>query len=1159
MAFKPTKAQQQAIDNRGAMLVSAAAGSGKTAVLVERIMGCILDPKDPVDINRLLVVTFTNASAGEMRERIAARLQEEREKDPDNIRLMRQQMLLPKANICTIDAFCKTLVTQHFEQADLPPDLALITGNDLKLLEKEALSETMDFFFATRNREFTRLAELLGSTKNALPLEKGLYELYSYLRTIPFPRQWGEDVVAMYQDFTHITQSPWGKTLMAKGRRLLTRHLNTLNHVLTRLPQDEQIASVRGPILYETKARWEQLLDALKGNQWDEAVALARQPLAISYAGTRVTKNTSQLNQRTKDLASDSKQLELELKRLFCFTGEECARQAAALAPYVRLLFDCVWELEARTMEKKRERGVLDFADIEYAAFGLLTHLENGRALPTPYAHTIQDSFDYVLVDEFQDVNDLQSALFHALSKEGKNLFAVGDIKQSIYRFRKANPANFARMLDAYPLYDGVCDPGKVILDGNFRSRGAVCHTVNHLFSLIMTKEAGDVEYDQSHMLIPSREFPGEDRPVVMDLLEKDHRSTVELEADRIAMHIKEALATPCVTVGDTLRCATYKDCVILLRSPGTKATQYVERLAQHGIPAVAGKSQSLFESKEIPWLVSLLRAIDNPTDDLAMLTVMLSPFFEFTADELAALRAPDKWIPLYTCLRNQADTNPKVRSFLDTLDDLRTYGASVTPARLLQRIYDRFGYFAAVQVMGQGDVRRQNLLTMMELAEQCSGNGYDRLDGFVRYLTKLEQETDDTPGSAPLPAGDYVRIMSIHASKGLQFPLCFVGYCGGKFNTRDLALPVLLDQTMGIGLKRHDAQTHTVTNTAMRLGVEQTTLQADLGEELRVLYVAMTRAIDRLYLLTTFTNPQKQWDTAAGRLEGNLDPAGRPSAQLVSSADRYGTLLLYAGVLQGDCPHFTVERPASEEIPLPEGITQEKPPRHPADPALMAQLERQMGYAPVTHRLAHAFSKRSVSQLVHGNLTAPPRQTRPGFLQEGGLTAAEKGTALHEFMQYASYPNAAADSRREMGRLIEAGFLTQVQGEAVNAQKVDNFFASHLYQRIAAAKEVLREYHFMSTLPVTLLDPTLPKELEKEQVVVQGIADLLFREEDGWVIVDYKTDRVSTGEELAARYGDQLRLYAKMVKDANRLEVKELVLYSFHLDCTVEVPLELG
>ncbi|MBR4869096.1 MAG: helicase-exonuclease AddAB subunit AddA [Clostridia bacterium] len=1177
MSF-PTDTQRKAIENKGAMLVSAAAGSGKTAVLVERVVQRVTDPHDPTDIDRMLVVTFTNAAAAEMKERIRKRLNEEYSKDPLNQRLLTQQILLAKADIATIDSFCKNLITRYFDRLDLSPDFNLISGNRLDLMKKNAMKETLDAFFIHSPESFMELAKTVGADNGTANLQQAVETIYTYLRSLPFPQVWVEMVRQQYHNFTSMEESVWGKVLLERAYRILERGATFLQEVIEKIEQDPVVAAKRSACIAECLSAMEHALQMVKTGSWNEMVSACRGIEKISFQGKVLPRGHESYEKSLSVAAQDvSATVASSLKKMLFMTAEECAEQCALLTPMIDLLLDLVLDYSRRIDEKKKAEGAMDFSDVEYAALSLLVTEQNGKAVPTELAQSICDEYDYVMVDEYQDVNDLQSTIFKAISGNGANLFTVGDVKQSIYRFRKANPGIFLDMLERYPAYDGSNSPAKLVLDGNFRSRPEVCHTVNGLFGLVMSRYVGEIDYDQEHALRPSKEFPKAEAPVSqMEFLKaSDDRTAVELEADHIANLIHQAMATPCVTAKDnTLRPACYGDCVILMRGIKERGEQYANRLRAHGIPVVTERGGDFFERPEVARILGVLRAVDNPTDDVALLACIMSPLFGFTAEEVARIRGKEKWIPLYLSVKQAAEQgNEKAGRILTVLQDLRVLASTVSAPRLLTRLYETYGYLSAVQVMENGAQCHRNLLRLREMAIECSENGMDRLDSFLRYTDRLQAEGVAVDPAASTAESDAVRIMTIHHSKGLQFPICFVAGCGVGFNHTDATAPLLLDESLGVGLTVTDDRRQMRSASCMRLGIHYCNRRAELSEELRVLYVAMTRAVDRLVMLATYKNLPSTLAKCGVALSGAVTN-GRLNAELVLSATDYGKLLLYYGLLhpegkelraqqvadwdlisdQEDCCAFHIVNSSSVARPPLRAEVLEPDPR---DPLLEQQIYANLAYQDPYAPLQELFSKRSVSQLSHEKpVVAYERAPRPSFMHKSGMSAAARGTALHTFMQYADYVAAAQDVEKEITRLVQGRFITEQQADVIDRNRLQAFFASELYKRMSTSSNVMREHRFMSALPATLLNPTLPERFASEQVVVQGITDCVFYEDDALVLVDYKTDRVNTPEELVERYAEQLHLYAKMLTETYQMPVKEMILYSFHLNCQVRVAL---
>lgn len=1170
----PTNAQRSAINSRGTTLVSAAAGSGKTAVLVERIIECMLDEGNPTDIDRMLVVTFTTAAAAEMKERVSKRISQKLEEDPGNPRLLQQQMLLEKANISTVDSFCKNLISQHFEQLELPPDFSIISAPALALLKAEALDETLDHFLETQPEETKELAVHLGSVKTLSPLETAVTLTYDFIRSLPFPDLWLEQAKEHYDSFTTPQESCHGKALKNQGKNLVLQAIPILEEGLAELATVPNIKPKRWELLTAGLEQLNEVLPFLEQDDWDAMVAKIKTLQKVSFSGGKFSDDET-VKQLTVSLQSVCNNAMEFLKEHLGYTVEECVEQNQLAQKMITTLFAITKEFSNRLQEKKREQNLLDFADLEYAALSLLMEVKDGEPTPTPLADEIAQTFDYVMVDEFQDSNDLQNALYQALSSGGKNLFTVGDIKQSIYRFRKANPRNFSRLLETYPPYSEETRQGTVVLDGNFRSRPEICGVVNHFFSLVMSKEAGDITYDHTHALTAANEdFPPLESPVTLEFLEKDNRSNEEVEADRIAHHIKELMNTPCVTdkKTNTLRNATPEDCVILLRSHKKIASSFVKRLQEHGIPAVSPASDGFFEKREIRVALAILKTINNPADDLSLLAALLSPFFGFTPGQVAALRTNNFYGSLYANLKTAGQAgDPQAQACLNTLQSLRLYAATHSPAMLLESLYYSHHFLALVQLWNKGESRKQNLLSLLSLAQEGEKNGIDRLDALLRYFKKIEDDEGFLPETTSQQQKG-VQVISVHASKGLQYPICFLAGCSKKPNYLDRADPVALDEKLGVGISIYRNQDSSRTDTIQRKAVTLENDRCDTSEELRILYVAMTRAVDRLYLFDTQDDLKEYIAESAGELMGNLSAEKRLNPNLVLSANNFGKLFSYFALLHpsgnflrltGNVSHGYLPANDKELVVATVSADQNQPPcvkedsqpqtRTPDD-TLLHTITESLSYQSPFAPLEHLLAKQSVSALTHQS-HKEFRVPRPAFLQEKGLTSAEKGTALHEFMQYADYTAAAADPKGEVERLVALAFLTPKQGEVIDTAKVSAFFHSPLYQRMTESAKVLREHRFMAALPVTQIDPTLDAKWSNETTITQGIVDCMFEENDGFVVVDYKTDKVKTPEELVERYQKQLTLYAKLLKESSDISVKELLIYSFHLEKEIPVP----
>ncbi len=1181
-----TPEQRQCIEARGGtLLVSAAAGSGKTSVLVQRVVRLITDPDRAVDVDRLLVVTFTKAAAAEMKQRLSAELSRLLAERPEDRRLQRQLMLLPRANISTVHGFCSTLLRENFHLLDLSPQFKVAEEAETQLLREEAAGEILEECYGEKASAFTELAALLGSGRDDRGLVAAVLRIADFIQSHPFPDEWLAAQEAAYAADGPLGDTLWGQ--LVRGRVLDTLRYGAalLDKAAALADSEARMAAAYGPSLHADRQALADLCRALPHMGWDEtADALA----AFSFSGFgRLLKyDDPALKKRVTDLRDEVKKRIAALLPMLCGTEAECRADLEALRPLVGALCAVVRRYEERYAAKKAARRLVDFHDLEHGALRLLVRRDEAGGLTrTPLAEELAARFDEVLVDEYQDTNAAQDALFSALSREESNLFLVGDVKQSIYGFRQAMPAIFIRRRDAWPDFDGQHFPATITLGNNFRSRTEVTDSVNFVFRQLMTREAGGMDYDQREELVPSASYPaGEGYETELLLLDggsvAEDDTTDAAEARLIAGRIYQLLDTLPITENGAPRPARFGDFCILLRSKAAHAQAYVDELARCGIPAWTAASGGFFSSPEVSMAVSLLRFIDNPLQDVPLLAVLLSPAFGFTPDDCARIRMADKASPLYVAVRGMAhgDTpglSARCAAFLEQMDRYRLLAASLPVDQLIHRLYEDADLLAVAAARRHGEQRVANLRLLHAYARQFEQGGFRGLSAFVRSLDRMEeQKMDMAPASTLSGGGNVVRILSIHNSKGLEFPVVFLAGLGGLFNPDSTRGDLLLHADAGIGLTRREPDTLKQYNTLSRQGVALAIQNSERAEELRVLYVAMTRAKEKLCLTMTLRQPERTLASLAATAgeEDTLPPftvqtARSMSEWLLACALRHpsgGLLRSLAG--DDGVPVRPADKPWRIEVcraaPPPE--ESEAAPARPApDEELAQQLAQRLPYVYPYTALARVPAKLAASELSRRGeeafAVARPfvARTRPAFLSQTGLSPAERGTALHTFMQFADFGCAAAAPEEEIARLTARGFLTAEQAASLPLDKIRRFFASELYARMQASPRCLREQPFTITLPATrFLEPgaALPADAGEESPVVQGIADCVFEEEGALIIVDYKTDHVSAGGELAARYGEQLRIYAYALERTLDAPVRECLLYAFALDDVIPV-----
>ena len=775
------------------------------------------------------------------------------------------------------------------------------------------------------------------------------------------------------------------------------------------------------------------------------------------------------------------------------------------------------------------------------------------------------------MVDEYQDTNEIQDLIFRAVSRGEQNLFLVGDVKQSIYRFRQAMPQIFLRRRAEFPPYDRKKDtyPACVVLDRNFRSRPGVTDAVNFVFRQLMSRQTGELDYTREEELIPAADYPPSDGPDaeldVLDLSDEpeEDRDVIRAESRRIADLIYGIMdGKPRITEKGKMRPAVFRDFCVLLRSANRPAHDYVRELTALGIPAWAETTGGFFETYEIGVALSLLNVIDNPSQDIPLLSVMMSPIYGFTADEMAKIRLHARKGGLYPAVVKAAEGGgKKAQAFLEQIESFRTLSSVMPSDRLIRTAFEKTGFFDAVQAMQNGELRLANLRLLLSYAKRYESNGYHGLGGFLRFLDRMRRSKSDLSAATSLTeSANVVRIMSIHRSKGLEFPVCIVAGCAHRFNRREQF--VLLHPELGLGA-RLKGPSGVRYNTLPYTAVSLERKRDDMSEELRVLYVAMTRAKEKLILISTLEDPQK---TLAG-LAMKLTRGDRLQPYVVSSAGSLSDWLLLCVLRHPDGQSFRRLAGVSDDVVVPARepwkicLIQPNPPadeeaRAEPIPAAVpdrseeAELAVNLQYKYPYAALRGVCAKAAVSELAEHTFSARyAAVSRPAFLYQRGLTPAERGTALHTYMQFVDYETAAVYPEQELERLVREKYLTSEEAQTIDLECVRAFFASPLRQRISASPSYEREVRFTTEIAAGRLKPELQPPLSEEPVVLQGAVDLAFEEAGGLVIVDFKTDRVKDPAVLWEHYRGQLSLYREELARCTGKRIQECVLYSFYLN----------
>lgn len=1180
-----TPQQRQAIDDHnGSLLISAAAGSGKTAVLVERVVRLITHPTNAVDIDRLLIVTFTKAAAAEMKQRLSARLGDFIAQDPENTRLQRQQMLLPTAPISTIDGFCTSFLREHFDACGISPRFSVAEGATETMLRNEALDETLEVFYAAAEDGFSRLADLINGRKDDAELKKTVLATYDFIRAQAFPFAWLREACAIPEN-TPLSETVWGKWI----RRYVSEHLLFLCDVMNRAA--DTLAGVEDATAYLERLiadiavlRNTALIVADPANDWDACAA------AVQTAVPGDLRGFKEVDKALKKIAQDTwtmvrKDIREKLIPSFGEDEQTAMNGIRNTKDMLTALCEVVEAFTERYAQKKNERQLLDFSDLEHLTLELLCDAQTGE--PTALAKEAGAQFAEILVDEYQDTNDVQDTIFRMLSNDNNLTFCVGDVKQSIYGFRQAMPEIFMGKKREYAKYDSKHYPAYITLGNNFRSRKEVTGAVNFVFEQLMTREFCGIDYCDNEQLIPSNTtYPAMQAATEVLLLDnpfaKADMDADVLEARLIADRIRELIASGTVTENGQLRPVKYSDICILTRSRGTHAATLAAELNRLGIPSAVDVGVPFFKAPEIQATLALLRAIDNPLRDVSLAAMLLSPVAQMTANDLATLRVHAKTatpeIPstLYgallaaePCETISAAVYDKVQRVLRMLQHYRRLALALPADILLTRLLEETALLAAVAADDNSRSRVEHIHELMQFARDFEQNGFKGLSAFVRYMDRMESEKDDL-FTSPAHTGNSntVSLMTIHGSKGLEFPIVFMARLFGQFNRESSKKALLLNGKVGAAISDYDPVEMNKTDTVAKRGVKLAIRYTEFAEELRVLYVAMTRAKEKLITVFVQSNLVSRIQKLASFLSDSKTLTGAHMLSLHSLGDWLISAFLrhpdaqllrhIAGdtlpdTLSSDAPLICREYIAAELADS--SVCETDKAQGQADMQLVAAINERIGYQYPFAALHAVPVKMAASVLAHKETDSEfIAHSKPSFLSTDGLTGAQRGTATHAFMQYADHTAAANDPAAEAERLYHDGFLTEQQVQALNISHIRTFFASDLYKRMANAAVLHREYDFAVLLSATAYDNTLPDTLENENIVVQGMVDCLFEENGELVVVDYKTDRVKDGDELRTRYKKQLDIYSEALTKLLGKPVKETLLYSFHLDKIISV-----
>ena len=1167
MADKLTPQQRQAVYDRGGkLLVSAAAGSGKTKVLVDRLLTYLMDEKDPADLDEFLIITYTKAAAAELRGKIAAKLTERIAENPENRHLQKQMQRLFLTKISTVHGFCGDLLREYAYRLDLPADFRVADENECRELRESVLKDLLDKAYTMEdNADFYAFVDTQGLGRDDRLIPQIIEKVYDSARCHLDPQSWLDKCLAAsdVQEASDAAQTVWGKYLLDDLRAYLDCQIRVLETCVSEMERsgnlDKQILNYQ-----ETLAQLSKLRSA---ETWDETVKNSR----LTYNRLTFPKKNVDLELIDRVKAARKACKEGLEKKLESFTddSEQILKDLAQSAAGIRGLVALVRQFEQDYNAVKRSRRVLDFGDLEHKTLELL--LGRSRSGPTAAAAEIGRRFREILVDEYQDSNGVQDAIFDALTRQRQNCFLVGDVKQSIYQFRLADPGIFLKKYRDYVPAEAATEQQgrKVLLSHNFRSGPEVIEAVNQVFGTCMRPETGGLYYGEAEALregIPHTCLPD---PAVelhaVDVQKETYPEEAAFVAERIETMLKNRTL---VRDGDSFRPVEPEDIVILLRAPGSAGRCFQQALAARGIRCSTGGSMNLLQTEEIGTLRCLLQTIVNPRLDIPLVSVLASPIFGFTADDLAAFRSGKKKMSVYDSLL-ESDSLKAVH-FLSVLKELRREARMNTLTGLLEQCFHQTRLDSVYGAMPGGEVKRGNLQTFFKIAADFEKGAMRDLNQFLDHLSAMEESGLAVSGTEP---SGCVTIMSIHKSKGLEFPVVFLCNLSRNFNQESLRAQVLCHKELGLGLSVADPVNRVRYPSIAKRAIAVKMREESVSEEVRVLYVAMTRARDRLIMTYALKN-----------LDGNLQ----------QKTQRYdfdgGTLLCRGAVCLGDWVmleamqhmeagqlHVIGGRPGQTRLgthpwmitlaqapEVPEERSLEEVPHQLVSPEICLELRRALSAeyphlaatcAPSKQTATDRKGRQKDEEAAEGTREIGKTSydwRQPAFLQQPRGKAY--GNAIHHVMQYIRYENCGSQEsiRREVERLTEQGFLKQAEAELVNCGKIAAFFASEIGKKLIGGTPHLREFKF------SILDAgsNYGEGLEGEQMLLQGVVDCALLEPDGITIVDFKTDAV-TEESLSAateRYRPQVQTYGEALCRIYEMPVKAQYLYFFRLDRLVEV-----
>jgi ATP-dependent helicase/nuclease subunit A len=1198
---KWTEEQSQAIHEKGSnILVAAAAGSGKTAVLVERIINKIIE--EEIDIDKLLVVTFTNAAASEMRERILNAIYKKIEEEPTNLRLQKQITLLNKSNICTIHSFCLDVIRNNFYEINISPNFRIGDTAEIELLKEEVLDELFEDLYLKEDEGFLKLLEIYTSYKDDEPLKDIVKSIYNFIQSAPFPEKWLAEKVKLFDidiENTDFAETVWGKIILNNYKECIEENILGLKKIKKELEAENELEKFSQAIRLDIE-NLESLLVNL--NSWDKSYELAKTFSFVRWPSSK------KINSETPALVKEKRDMiNAKFKKLkdsiFIYTSAEVLADLKDMYEVLNLLQAIILKFNENYKKAKLERNIIDFNDIEHLALKILIKDEDGKYVPSEIAKKYQDKFEEIAIDEYQDSNMVQEYILTSISK-GNNIFMVGDVKQSIYKFRQAMPELFLNKYKTYKLKKEKteADDLKIQLFKNFRSRKNILDTTNIIFQEIMSKDLGDVDYNEDEYLnlganyeepqLENIDFAGKTEINIINLedttkdSQEDEEDNVKteriensiLEARYVAQKINELINSNYYVLDkkEGYRKVTYKDIVVLLRSTTELSPIYEKEISDLGMPVYSETSTEYLNSVEIQLIMSCLKIIDNPMQDIPLVTVMRSMIGGFTDNDLIEIRLADKYENFYeSIVKARIQVNEELRnkidSFLELINQWREASEFLALDELIWKIYMDTGYYNYVGLMQNGKLRQANLKMLFERAKQYESATFKGVFNFINFIDKLKLRNNDLGAAKIIGENENViRIMSIHKSKGLEFPVVFLSSTGKNFNLKDLREKILIHQEIGFGPNYENSELKIEYPTLAKEAIKMVSKRESISEEMRVLYVALTRAKEKLIITGIEKDLQKSIESKEKELqiyesEDNSKINPKILESYKSYLDWIELVYLKNKIKNSDIFEFNVVSKTEILNQTVESETERKDVLKDIANKKVSKENMEKIKNILEWEYKYKDSTEMPSELSVSKIKELSKDTeekigitlkKPNFLiEKTELTPAEKGTIMHLCLQKLNYKEEynLEKLKNMVNNLVNKEIILPKEAESVNYNKILAFLSSNIWKEMQTAKVVEQEKAFYLNLKAN----EIYQNDAEDEILVQGIIDLYYiTNNDELVLVDYKTDYVENNNEqsLEDKYNIQLEIYKKALEESLNRKVDKVYIYSTWLNKEIEI-----